>query len=295
MVNEEVKIPEFVETKLRELAQKINLSYEDVVDEYLSIFLDDFIQKDPQFKTDEERHRYTLRALRIRLVTMPLVKKYTVIPIGYTDPRITKKGQKMTIIFALVLEKGKKPVIRRIIAMDKYADIYKEIELFAKYDVKLGENRVGDLIVDSRTRFDPDTAEYIDVDPVQLLKSLGVPIIPIAEAAKHKSLRGSDGYLIETDWRGIRGIVARKVIGKRKDGTPFGLYVVGDDSIDITDTSQNQGFSVFCPVEQMKFGELSECYFFGTIDIDSRTNEPFMNCYLIIPIHANEEDEVIDL
>lgn len=288
-------LPEFVEAKLQELSNKLGLSYEDVKEEYMNIFTSDFIQKDPQFQSDEERHKYTLRALKIRLLTMPPVKKYTIIPVGYSDVRFTKKGQKITTIFAIVIQPGKKPKLKRIVALDRYAEIYKDIELFAKYEVKLGENRYGDLVVDSRTRF--DEPEYLEVEPVELMKSLGIPIVPIAQAAKNKSLRGADGYLIETDWRGIRGIIARRVVGKRKDGTSFGLYIVGDESIDIEMTEGAngqqlvQGFPVFCPVHQMRYAELSECYFFGTIDIDNKTNEPFMNCYLIVPIHVAEEED----
>lgn len=288
------ELPEFVKEKLKEMSQKTRLSLEDIVDEYAAIFNDDFIQNDPQFQNDEERHKYVLRALKIRLMTMPPVKKYTLIPVGYSDVRLTKKGQRMSTIFAVVVEQGKRPKLRRIVAMDKYAEIFQEIELFAKYDVKLGENRYGDLIVDSRTRF--NNPEFLDIEPLQLLQSLGIPVIRIADAAKHKSLRGSDGYLIETDWRGVKGIIARKVVGKRKDGTLFGLYVVGDDSIDISQESVResvvtQGFPVFAPPHQMKYSELSECYFFGTVDIDNRTNEPFMNCYLILPVHAWEDEE----
>jgi len=282
------ELPDFVRQKIQEISEKKNIPIDELVEEYNTIFNDPFIQTDPQFKDDYDRHRYAIRVLTVRILTRPPTKTVTVIPIGYTEARKTRSGTYFSNIYVVVVEQtGLK--IRRMLAREHYAEIYKDIELFNKYTIKVGYYDDGTLVVDSRTKFvDP---EPIPMEPKEFLDKLGIPVVTLAEVENYYSRVTSTGYVDDTDWRGIQGIIVRRRVIERDDGTKFGVMTIMDDTVPFEERVLPDGrvvppgLTVFAPPSQMKYAEDSECLFYGTIEKDNN-GLPYMNAYLILPVHV---------
>ena len=285
-----IRLPDFVERRIQEINQKTGISINELKKEYLEIFNDPFVQDDEQLTTDEERHKYCVAVLKGRYLARRPVKEYEIVPIGISGKRITKSGVPQSVIFALVRERNKVK-LRRIVLRDEIADAYKEISLFAKYKVKLGSFSSGDLVGDNRTKF--ESPARLKIKPIDVLEKLKIPRIPkLADAGKFLSKRDSTGYIDETDWKIVRGIIVRENRGSRKDGTEYGVYSIVDDSLEdepIVDENGNivpPVFTVWIAPELMVYALESECDFIGTILVDDKTKEVYMNAYLVLPVHA---------
>lgn len=64
-----MEIPTYVKERLEKIALSKKISMEEVVDSYLEAFNDPFVQKDPQFISDEQRHRWCIGAYSARCLT----------------------------------------------------------------------------------------------------------------------------------------------------------------------------------------------------------------------------------
>jgi len=287
-----VKLPDFVLQRIQLISQKTGISVKEITGEYLEIFRDPFIQEDPQFTSDEERHRYAAAVLRARDFARPPGREYEIIPIGFSGKRLTETGTPMSTVYVLVKDsRGVK--LKRLVLRDEMADLYKVITLFAKYKVKLGEFSSGDLVADNRAKF--NNPVKLKLSPQDILAKIGVQRVANLKQTKNFiSKIGSDGYVVETDWKVVRGIIVRAYRGTRKDGTEFGVYTIVDDSLEdepiVTPDGKviPPGFSVWVAPEQMIYAVESECDFAGTIQVGS-DKQPFMNAYLVIPVHARTE------
>ena len=65
-------LPDFVEERIDKLSDETKVNTDTLHREYNEIFSDPFIQNDPQFVTDSQRHSFTLQVLiaRTRLVKL---------------------------------------------------------------------------------------------------------------------------------------------------------------------------------------------------------------------------------
>jgi hypothetical protein len=281
------QVPTNIKESLQEIAEKTQIPVAEIETEYLKTYNDDFIQRDPQFKDDEDRMRYTTMIIKNRYLFRPPTKDYNIIPIGYSSPRATKKGTMMSEIFAFVqLQKGME--MRRIVLRDELASVTKNVELFCQYRVKLGEFQGSrDLIADGRSEFK---------DPVAMERQKVVERIPckrvkIVEAAKYPSKKNESGYTDSLDWRVVRGIVNRHNRGPRKDQTEYGAYTIMDDSVDPErrvnpdGSMRNVGMTIWVPPEMIIWDNDSELDMYGTISLN-KEGEASMNGNLIVPIHG---------
>lgn len=277
-----MELPNFVIERITAIKKLTAISEEELKDAYVSIYKDPFIQTDPQFKTDEERHKYSSAVLWARYVARPPVKEYEVIPLGFSPQRMTKTGL-MSSLFALVNEDGQVR-LKRIVLRDKEVQALKIITPFCKYSVKLGRFSSGDLIADPRTKWENPVS--VNLDPIKFLEKIGVKRVSIKDAKENVSKITSSGYVEETDWKIVRGIITRAFRGKREDGTEWACYTI----IDANDTGEEfdeqyvKGFTVWIAPELMVMDEESEADFVGTIQLSKKGGEPFMNCYLSLPI-----------
>jgi len=277
-------IPDEAMKRINKIVQKTGVDLYEVLEEYYEIFMDDFIQKDPQFKSDYDRHDYASRVLYARWSSRGPVKKFEIIPIGYSRPRRTRIGDIVTL-YAIVKNRGLTPIL----CTDRFVNIHEYVNLFTKYTAKLNERPDGTLMAGAGTRFkDP---EPINMDPTTLLEKLNIPRITIAEADKNPSRKRSDGRTDDTDWRVIRGLIIRQFRGTDKNGLEFGVYTIIDDTIEPEHKILPDGrvlppgFTVWVPPSMMKWTTESELDFYGTVEID-QNGIPYMNCYLIVPIHG---------
>lgn len=286
--------PEFVDKKVEEISRRTEIDGAEIQKEYDELFNDPFIQEDSQFTTDEERHRYAIAVLWTRYIGRPPTKNYEVIPVGFSGLRLTRSTKTpMSNLFAFV-KYGGDTKLKRVVLRGESAEFYKEIDLYSKYTVKLGEFSKGnDLIADNRSKFVDPVA--LKLTPAKILEKLKPKRIAIRDAKKFPSRLDSTGYVDALDWRAVRGIIVRNQQGKRADGTDYGVYTLSDSTVDsepkVTPDGKilRPGLTVWIAPELMIYERESEIDAIGTVQINRKTDEPSMNAYLLIPIHAREK------
>ena len=295
-MSETPNLPEFVKQRMQQISEKKNIPMEEILHEYMTIFNDPFVQSDPQFKSDSDRHMYALRILIGRLLFRPPVKEFEVVPIGIRGKRITKKGMALSVVYALVRDNmGAR--LRRIIMRNSDADNYKNITLFAKYRVKLAlfnpNDQQGDLLADYRAKW--SNPQLLTIEPIELLEQkLGFKRITISEVPNNLSRITSVGYVDDMDWRIIRGVIVRKASGKRDDGTEWGVYAIIDETMtDVEETVTEDGrviyggFSVWLDPMLMEFDVESECDFAGIVR-QTTSGDYSMEAFVVLPVHARQ-------
>jgi hypothetical protein len=277
-----IQLPDFVVERINLISQKTGIDIETLNKAYLEIFSDPFVQTDPQFQTDLDRHRYSVAILWARYIARPPAKEWQVIPIGIGPVRQSRLGP-VCCVMALTKSVGKLEMRRVIVP----ADSVEQIQLFAGYKVLLGQFKTGDLIADSRTRWENPTNTGVDAN--KIIEMLKIKRITIAEAKKNLSRIGPDGYVDETDWRVIRGIIVSSSRGE-KEGREWANYVIVDETVEgeprVTSDGRvlRPGFTVWANPILMVYDSESEVDCVGTVQLGSQTQEPFMNAYLIIPV-----------
>jgi len=284
------RLPDFVEKRIGEIVRKTGLNRQALIREYQDILRDPWVQEAPHFVTDEDRQRYAVGVLWSRYVARPPVREYDLIPVGFSSKRTSRSGVERSIIFAIVREPtGHK--LRPIVCRGEQADLYKRVNLFYLYrGVKLGRFRGGDLIADTRTVLRDPVA--LNHKPSDIMARLKFKRLKVSEAVNFPSRVGSDGYVVRTDWRVVRGFIARAYRGQRDDGSEFAVYTVVDTSVELEEAKVGPdgnlirpGLTAWVPPELMVYSEESECDFYGTINI-RQDGTPEMQCYCIIPVHA---------
>ena len=290
-----MEYPDFVSKKLEEISKRTETDIEEVKKEYEKFFNSDFIQGDEQFTNDEDRHQYAKNVFWTRYILRKPVKSFNLIPIGMDSIRKSKKtGMENTSMFCLD-DKGD---IRRVTLKGDICKAVKNLSLWSMYkDIKLGEFKDSkDLIADDRADF--NNPEKLSVSPEDLLSNQEFPEVKIIDAGKQLSKVGSDGYVVKTDWKCIRGIVLRYNKSGEDADSEWGVYTIVDESVD-PDKMEPEvspsgeilppGFSVWTSPNLMNYGVESECRFIGTIQ-KSQDGKVSMNAYSVIPIHAHYED-----
>lgn len=262
---------------------------------YREIYEDDWVQSDPQFRTDEDRHAYAIRVLWVRIAAAPPAKDFVVVPFGYTDARYTKAGVLQSRIYVMILE-GDSYRKGVLICKGNQAKLYEDVELFAAYKIKASPGKGNVLWATNQTRF--ENPRPIGINPVQFMtKYVGIKMVRIADTPKALTKTDDNGFRDEFDLRGIVGIVLRFRTGERQDGTTWGVYTISDDSVGTDDVVDEQGniipaqFTVWTPKPLIKYDVESECLFVGTVQLDS-DGEPFMNAISVVPIRARPIPQV---
>jgi len=296
---ESIQLPAEIEQKLREISSKTGIDYDFIRQDYLRAFLDPFVQEDESFSSDEERHAFCIKIIMKNYLLRPPVKPETVIVVGLGSERITSGGMRQREIMVLWQQpNSKKWILRRLVLQEPVVDEAKNLVLFAAYqNVMLGEfSPGGDFVADNRADFSKPIKTKLNYDT--LLKVVGAQRVPsLKEAAKYASRKGADGYTDVTDWKIVRGIIDRYYVGQRKDGTPFAVMNIVDESIMnktyVTEDGKilRPGFTVWVAPEFVRYSRDSECDFVGTIAVDEK-GEASMNAYLVIPVHAKPIEEV---
>lgn len=281
-------IPPYVMEKIEELSKKYKIDKQNLISEYFDIFNDPFVQTDPQFKTDDDRHGYASRVLWIRMASQPVVKDYIVIPFGIQDPRLTQGGKIIARLLALV-KSGDRFEKKVILFKDNITNEVTNVQLFHAYKVKLSEFR-GLLMATIKTKF--ENPKPLSMEPLKLLiEEIGVPLMTIEQVVHKPSQKRDDGYTDEFDLRAIRCIVTRWNKWTRKSGFGEGaVYNISDDSVNHAHVSETgvivpTEMTVWVPASQLKYDTESEIIAVGTVNIND-SNEASMNAICIIPIHA---------
>jgi len=285
--------PDYVLERLKVMSQKFNVSESSLLAEFNEYYNTDFVQTDPQFKSDDDRYKYVLEVLWVRYASQPPTTDVLVIPFGVTDIRVTAQGP-ISRIYAITRKKGEtKTQVSVIVNRGQQASLVDEVQLFYIYkSVKLSQfSSEGNLFFSTPiTKF--EDPQPIPDDPISLLKKVGVIDVKISETPYKLSRRiGEDEkYVDEFDLRGITGIVVRYNTGKRPSGSDWAVYTISDDSVAEEQITPEgyiipSQFTVWVPKRFLKFDIDSKIYCVGTISLSER-KEPFMNAIYVHPIIA---------
>lgn len=297
-----IELPSHIEERIAAISARTGISEGDITKDYEELFSDPNIQSDEQFSSDEDRHSYAIGVLWTRYVLRPPVQEYEIIPIGYSSVGITQGGAPQSTVYVLT-----KSGLRRLVLRGEQADQYKNVTLLAQYkNINLGEFKGGDLIgADSRTKFENPIATGLT--PNAIIERLKIKRVLVAEVSKSQSLSKVDstGYVDSTDWRVVRGILAKHFIGTRDDGTEYGVCTITDETIDQEPTVTPDGriiypgLSAWIAPELLVYPDESMCDFIGTLQRGKKkgdtkgkkTGEVSMNCYMISPIYIREIEQ----
>ena len=277
-----------IRDRLKKLSSSLKIPMENLVEEYWRFFYSDRIQKNPSLKDDEERHAYAIRVFWIRHVAKPPSKEFIVIPFGYVETRISKTtNTPISRIYVMLYTEDKKLEKSVIICRGLQADLWKDIELFMVYRVRLFSTD-GVLIATNDTEF--REPKSLNMDPLDFLRRyVGVKMFKLKDVYKNLS-RKQGQYVDEFDIKAIDAIVIRSATGKRPDGTNWAFYVVSDDSVGPEEEVDEEGriiptqFTVWVPSSLAKYAEDSELILYGTVQLN-KDNIPFMNAIGLIPVH----------
>ena len=286
-------LPDFVEEGIKKICKRAEIPDEEVRRDYLALYNDDFVQKDEQFSTDEERHTYSLAVLHMRFISRPPAKEVTIVVIGYSGRRLARSsGNPSCTLFVLIKGQNK---IKRVVCRGPLADVYRSISLFNGYTVKLGEfKKGGDLIADARAVF--SNPIRLKIEPRQLMEKIGVKRIKIKDTSKFPSAlragqRKGSTYVDRADWRCVRGIIVREFRGTRDDETEYGCYTISDETVNGEPTVADDGtvimpgFTAWTDPSHMIFGLEDQIDLYGTIRIN-KDQDAQMDALLILPVHA---------
>ena len=286
-------LPDFVNEGIEKICQTTETSKDEVRRDYLDLFNDPFIQNDEQFTTDKERHTYSIAVLHSRYIARPPMKTFTIVPIGYTGMRIARSSGQPNCTISVVVKGSKK--IKRVVCRGELSDMYKSINLFNQYEVKLGEFKEGgDLIADNRSKF--ENPVRLKPQPSQMMEQLGIKRVSIKDAekfpsAQRKGQRKGSSYVDRSDWRCVRGIIVRSFRGTREDETSYGAYTISDATVEgeplVLDdgTIVRPGFTVWIDPAHMIYDVEDEVDCYGSVNIN-KEGEAQMSGLLILPVHT---------
>ena len=286
----ERSLPTLVEQKLRRLAQALGVPFDVIVQEYWQWY--DQVAQDPQFTNDEERHAYAIRSFWAMKIARPPTRDIYFIPIGYTEARKSRStGEPMCRIYGIYSQDGQKWEKATLVGRGTEAEIWREAELFTKYKIRVSMGRAGILWAVPETQFINGVPLGLDTEgKIKLLKSIGIKIFQLKDVYKNLSRTDESGkYVDEWDLRGIYAVVVDYRSGARSDGSKWAFYMVSDDSVDPENNIDEEGneiptrFTVWIPSTLLKYGRLSELFFYGTIT-KGADGLPFMNAIGVIPI-----------
>jgi len=296
-----MELPQESINKLRKLAEGSDggITYEELEKEYIEFFNDKFVQEDESFIDDASRHDYTLMRTLAQFKKRPPVSPHSVIPIGVDSVRKDQTtGIKRTSLFVLDSKSGKN---RRLSLQGDICDVVKDISFNCLYEnVMLSKFRdSNDLSADDRAVFKNPIS--IDTKAEDLVESLGLKTVNIKEAQddENHSRVDAKGWPIKTDWYAIRGIIRSIRRSKEDAESEWGSYKIFDRTVDPTaeptiDAKGNKhypGMSLWIAPMLMQYPVYSDCIFLGTIGKNPKTNEVSMNCYSVLPIHVEHEEE----
>ena len=286
-----MEYPSFVTKKLEQISNRTGIQLEKIKDDYEKFFNSDFMKDDSQFENDEERHRYAKGVFWTRYILRKPVKEFNLIPIGMDSVRKNKSGINYASIFALD-DKGK---IRRVSLKGEVCKVVKDLTLFSMYkEIKLGEFKdSSDLVADDRAVFEKPI--QVNMDPKQLVETLGITETTIADAENNLSKKDSTGYVDKNDWKSINGFIQRANRNKEDAENEWGVYTIVDETVDpdeqepeVTPSGEvlPPGFSIWISPNLMNYGIESECKFLGTISKNTK-GKVTMNCYAVVPLYVH--------
>jgi len=259
-----------------------------IVAEFTKRYKSEFVQKDEQFKTDEDRIKYCLAAVTMIFSDRLPVKPYDIIPVGVGPKRVSQAGKYYSDLFVIINNRLRRiqvkstaiPILDQITFDQKYKDIL--LSAFSK-------DPASDLSADDRAVLNrPEFVANFDLEKV-----VEIPQVKIRDIALSPSLTTSDGWTVRTDWKVVEAMIASHMKGGSEEKGYWGFYRISDGSGPISVGTKGQlleSITVWVAPRLMKYGAESICRFYGTISLDN-DGVPSMNAYRIKPVFAKPIEE----
>ena len=294
----QLTLPPTAQERLAGVAQFYKVDISDLYKETLEIFNSDFMQNDNTFKTVEDKLDYCTKVIKSRYVARPPLIEVDVIVIGLGRVFNTRTGTKRGEIYVMVQEEQKdktlKSVLRSVVFQGSDTDKILNIQTCCAYKVKLGKFKTGDFIADDRSRF--ENPVKLDVPILQILDALQIHRCTVATSVDNlaKEEKTSTGtYMIRTDCRVIRGMIADYRKGQSKEGQEWGVYTIFDDSLQEEYISPDgkkivkPAFTVWVNPLWVMYEKGNEVDFVGPLSVNPDTKEVSMTAFLLIPVRTS--------
>ena len=291
---EEKEIPENIVNALQRLSNKLGMSYNDVLDEFMRNLNDDEYFKRMGLDSEIDRFPYALQATLVGFSQANRGEKYIFIPIGMTPMRLSDKGYWHRNLYAILLKEveGKyklaSDTMKRIYVKERLAEKSSQIKLFSIYEDYLADIGNGVLMAIQRTSFkNPKLSKINSLDI--FTKLLKIPKITIAESLQYPSATDEKGYAKQDDMRIIEGMVASSFEVNRDNVLSGGYRIVDQSLVEPVITSDGQSIgtlTVWVSKEFLVYENKSILYFIGTVSIGKGQKNkgiPSMNAISIIP------------
>jgi hypothetical protein len=280
------EIPEFVKEALPPLMTGSGKAREELIKEYQEIFSSQELEAMGIEKEEEKQHiAFSLLWGRYMVGRAP-TKRTKVVVVGIDGVRKLKSGRLQSSLFGLMQGSSD---INRVVMFDKMAELQSTDLLFKNFDIDLCQfsGTAGDFYIDERASTQLNDGKSLSLTSEELLLDK-LKLNPVSINNITPSKITTTGYVQNTDWRAVEGVVVRtnKII--REDGTKLGIMDVIDESLS-TDRAKYKKLTVWINPDLITFDADSVVYLFGSVSI-GKEGDIFMNAYSVIPKYVKEVD-----
>ena len=300
-------LPPDIQAQLVQISQKTSKSLPSLREEYWRIFekaqidASMFKSATPEY-IERFRHQMAIGKMWKDAIYRWPQEDVTFVYLGHGGLRIARSSKVLySDLFIIVPDKQGSPKICRVQARGERAEIFRELNQFGRYRANLSKHPQSmDYRIEADTVLEFLAQVSLPID--EFNRQLGIPVVKVSEAANYVSKKQGK-YTDMTDWRCIFGMFGGEPrTGDRKDGkTQYGVFNIIDETCNKeirkdpkTGRDIYPGMSTWVAPEHLVYTPDSFCAFYGTIDINPDTKEPFMNCYMIVPIGAKLREPVVE-
>lgn len=285
-----MELPENVLSKIREISSKYQLPEEEILKDYLDLYNSEFVQTDPQFKDETDKHDFCTRAIYVKYASTPPTQEVEIIPIGIRSPKRSKSDNMWrSQIYALV-RKSKELSKATIFLTGNSAFEVNNIKPFLLYKLRLATWSADRYSFTNLTKI--TEPKMLSTNPIEILKHfLSIREVKIADTPIALSNLRDGKYVDEWDLRLIRGFVLNYGMGGDDESGKWAYYMIADETASSEERFTSTGtiipnrLIVWLPQNFLKYDIGSELYFIGTITLTDK-KEPRMNAISVLPIHA---------
>jgi len=303
-----LELPPDIKNQLIQLSQKTGRSIDELTPEYWEIYAWADQIDQGQFKSatpqmlNQLRHSMAIGKMWKDTIYKWPEEELTFVYLGHGGLRVAKASKRlMSDMFMIVPDKQNKPMIRRLQARGERSEVFRELMTLGRYHANLTKHPQGtDYRIEDNTVINLLAQINMPID--EFNKILGIAVIKVKDTPQYLSKKQGK-YTDSTDWRCIFGTFGGDPrTGDRKDGkTQYGVINIIDETCDKEirkDAASGRdiypGISAWVAPEHLIYTPDSFCAFYGTLDLDTATKKPVMNCYMIRPIGAKLVTPKID-
>jgi hypothetical protein len=299
--------PDFVRQPIAQLTQRMGIStaevltmFERELEKAKIMSLENFPNATPQEQLDI-RMRFAIGVVWRDNINLPPLISAQLIFVGHDGLQSSGAGKPYSNMYFITNEPGTGTKLIRMSAKGGYAEAYRSLGLFTRYDAQVGRYNTGDtLLFDSRARLSNPTPVPLSIRRMNEL--LSIPTITVEQAKDTPSRTQSSGFMIDTDWRCIFGYFSgepRVFATKKNKDIRRAVFNITDTSVkesphvDAQGNIVTPGLTAWAAPEHLVYDERSYCAFYGPIrvirDVEKDIVAASMNTFLVRPILTTDK------